>query len=448
MKQALSGTSLGIRAEPKASGKVSASKSMNLWSVTAMGIGAMVGAGIFALLGEVALVAGNETYISFIIGGFVAILSGYSYAKLAAKYPDAGGLDTYFNEAFGPGKLSGTLSLIYLLTIAATIALVAKAFGAYAAQLAFGSTNVLLINAFASGLTIIAVLLNIATSGLVGKAEVILVGIKLAILALLMLAGAYGMASHVPVQHAAPHVISVFSAVGLTFLAYAGFGMVTNAAGNVPNPTKTIPRAIYLAIGVVIVFYVGLAVVVLGNVSTADLALHADTAVAEAARPMLGRAGYVIVAIGALLATASGVNAWVFTAMQISAAMAKVRQLPSMFGKLVWRNGTLGLLLGVAAILLCINVFDLNALARIASATFLIAYMAVHVAHWQLSDKTNGSRWLIGIGFLSMLVVLALFLWATANVEPWSFALIVVFIAGSFAIEFLMTRERIAGAPS
>jgi amino acid transporter len=167
MKQALSGTSLGTRIETKDAGKVSTSKSMNLWSVTAMGIGAMVGAGIFALLGEVALVAGNETFISFIIGGFVAILSGYSYAKLAARYPDAGGLDTYFNEAFGPGKLSGTLSLIYLFTIAATIALVAKAFGAYAGQLVFGSTNVLLINAFASGLTIIAVLLNIATSGLV-----------------------------------------------------------------------------------------------------------------------------------------------------------------------------------------------------------------------------------------------------------------------------------------
>jgi amino acid transporter len=413
---------------------------MNLWSVTAMGIGAMVGAGIFALLGEVALVAGDATYVSFILGGFVAILSGYSYAKLAARYPDAGGLDTYFNEAFGPGRLSGTLSLIYLLTIAATIALVAKAFGAYAAQLAFGGANVLLINAFASGLTVVAVLLNIATSGLVGKAEVILVGIKLAILVLLMLAGGYGMASQVPAQHASPHVLSVISAVGLTFLAYAGFGMITNAAGSVPNPRQTIPRALYLAIGVVIVLYVGLAVVVLGNVSTTDLARHADTAVAEAARPMLGQAGYVIVAVGALLATASGVNAWVFTAMQISAAMAKVGQLPQMFGKVIWRQGTQGLLLGVAAILLAINVFDLNALARIASAAFLIAYMAVHVAHWRLADMTKGSRWLIAAGFLSMLVVLVLFLWTTANAEPWSFALIVAFIAGSWAIEFFLAQ--------
>jgi amino acid transporter len=421
---------------------------MNLWSVTAMGIGAMVGAGIFALLGEVALVAGDDSYISFILGGFVAILSGYSYAKLAARYPDSGGLDTYFNEAFGPGRLSGTLSLIYLLTIAATIALVAKAFGAYAAQLAFGNTNALLINSFASGLTIVAVLLNIATSGLVGKAEIFLVGIKLAILTVLMLAGAYGMMSHAPAQHAAPHVLTIISAVGLTFLAYAGFGMVTNAAGSVPNPKQTIPRAIYLAIGVVIALYVGLAVVVLGSVSTADLAHHADTAVAQAALPVLGQTGYVIVAVGALLATASGVNAWVFTAMQISTAMAKVRQLPQMFGKPVWRQGTLGLLLAVAAILLAINVLDLNALARIASATFLIAYMAVHVAHWRLAKKTKGSRWLIGTGFLSMAVVLALFLWTTAQVEPWSFVLIFVFIAGSGTIEFLLARSHTKPAPA
>jgi len=446
MKQALSGTPHTTRTEFKVSENVSATRSMNLWSVTAMGIGAMVGAGIFALLGEVALVAGSETYISFILGGFVAILSGYSYAKLAARYPDAGGLDTYFNQAFGVGRLSGTLTLIYLLTIAATIALVAKAFGAYAAQLAIGSTNVLWINAFASGLTILAVLLNIATLGLVGKAELILVGIKLAILALLMLAGAYGMMSHAPAQHVAPHALSVISAVGLTFLAYAGFGMVTNAAGSVPNPKQTIPRAIYLAIGVVMVLYVGLAVVVLGSVSTADLTRHAETAVAEAARPVLGQTGYVVIAVGALLATASGVNAWVFTAMQISAAMAKVHQLPAMFERLVWRQGTLGLLLGIAAILFAINIFDLNALARIASATFLIAYMAVHVAHWRLAKETKGSRWLIGTGFLSMAVVLALFLWTTAHVEPWSFALIFALVAGSWAIEFLLTPGLPAGS--
>jgi len=102
--------------------------------------------------------------------------------------------------------------------------------------------------------------------------------------------------------------------------------------------------------------------------------------------------------------------------------------------------------LGIAAILFAINIFDLNALARIASATFLIAYMAVHVAHWRLAKETKGSRWLIGTGFLSMAVVLALFLWTTAHVEPWSFALIFALVAGSWAIEFLLTPGLPAGS--
>ena len=90
------------------------------------------------------------------------------------------------------------------------------------------------------------------------------------------------------------------------------------------------------------------------------------------------------------------------------------------------------------------NVLDLNALARIASATFLIAYMAIYVAHWLLAAETKGSRLLIAIGFLSMAVVLALFLWTTALEEPWSFGLILALIAGSWAIEYFLSRRPAA----
>ena len=87
--------------------KDSPSRSMNLWSVTALGIGSMVGAGIFALLGQAVMAAGSETYVAFILGGFIALLSGYSYAKLAACYPEAGGLASYFDHAFGSERSSG-----------------------------------------------------------------------------------------------------------------------------------------------------------------------------------------------------------------------------------------------------------------------------------------------------------------------------------------------------
>jgi amino acid transporter len=407
-----------------------------------MGVGAMVGAGIFALLGLVGLVAGNETYISFLLGGVVAVLSGYTYAKLDARYPNAGGITAYFHQAFGTGRLSGTLSLTYLITVAVTIAMVAKAFGAYATPLFFGNTSSLWVDAFASAITILLVLLNIAGSSLVGKAEIVLVGIKLAILALLMSAGTYGMMGHPHVQHAAPHFISLISSVGLTFFAYAGFGMMTNAAGRVSRPKQTIPRAIYLAIGVVILLYVGLAVIVLGSVSSADLKAHADTAVALAAKPVLGHIGYVIVSVAALLATASGVNAWFFTAMQISRAMVEVGNLPHMFALFVWRKGTMGLLLGVGGILLAINLLDLNALARIASATFLFSYLAVQIAHWRLLHQTKASRFLVGLGSLFIAGVLVCFLWSTFLLQPWALALIVGFVVLSWLVEWFLARSK------
>jgi amino acid transporter len=417
---------------------------MNLWSVTSLGIGAMVGAGIFAVLGQTALLAGKQTYISFILGGCVAALCGYSYAKLSCRYPDAGGISTYFDEAFGAGRVSGTLSLIYLITIAATIALVAKAFGAYAAPLLLGNSERIWIDVFASGLVILLAVLNMIGAGLVGRAEIFLVGFKLIILVGLMIAGAIGL-GHAPPGAAAHSSLSgVFSGVGLTFLAYAGFGMMANAAGSVSDPQRTIPRAIYLAIAVVIVLYVGLAIVVLGSVSPAQLAQHSDTAVAEAARPVLGKAGYAIVSVAALLATASGVNAWIFSAMKISVTLAKAGQLPRMFDKLMWRKGTRGLVILIAAVLVALNVFNLDALAHIASAVFLISYLAVQVAHWRLIKQTRGSRLIVAIGFAAMAAVFVYFVWTTALTQPWSVALIALFVACSAAIEFALAPKALA----
>ena len=418
--------------------------SMSLWSVTAMGIGAMVGAGIFALLGQVALLAGEQTYAAFILAGGVALLSGYSFAKLGVRYPDAGGLSTFFDHGFGNGRLSGSLSLIYLLTLAVSLALLAKAFGSYAAPLV-GGTSLLWINGIASGITVLLLLLNVAGARLVGKTEILLVGVKLIILAILMVAGGVGMMQASSSDHMHPAVMSVVGSVGFTFLAYAGFGMISNAAASVKKPQTTIPRAIYLAIAVVIVFYVGLAIVVLANLTPAALAQHANTAVAEAATPVLGHSGYLLLSAGALLATASGINAYLFGSLKISKAMATAGQLPRLFSHMFWRKGSRGYLLGIAAVLVAINTLDLKAIATIASATFLIVYLAVHVAHWRLIRETKGSRILVAAGLISMGLLLAIFLWTTAVAQPWVAAFIGVFIAGSWMSEVILGRH-VAGS--
>ena len=402
--------------------------SMNIWSVTALGIGAMVGAGIFAVLGQVALLAGASTWLAFLLGGVIAALSGYSYAKLAIRYPEAGGVSAYFDQAFGTGGVSGSLSLIYMVTVAVTIALVAKAFGAYAAPLILGHASALWAAVFSSGIIVVLAVMNLSGAALVGKMEIVLVAIKLVILTALMVAGAAALQGKPAIAQFHPGAAVAMSYVGLTFLAYAGFDNTANAASSVRNPARTIPLAMMLAIGVVVILYVGLALVVLASLSPAELALHADIVVAEAARPILGQAGFVIVSIGALLATASGINAWIFNGMNIALSLAKTGQLPRLFSHMVWRKGSLGLLASLGAILLAVNVLQLGALANVASAAFLIIYLAVHVAHWRLVADTGGSKPIVIAGILSMSLVLAAFLWSTAHSQPWSVAATVLFL--------------------
>jgi amino acid transporter len=217
--------------------------------------------------------------------------------------------------------------------------------------------------------------------------------------------------------------------------------MMANAAGEVAHPERTIPRAIFLAIGVVIVLYCGLSLIVLSALSPALLLQHPETVVAEAARPVLGQAGFVFVSIAALVATSSAINATVFSAMRVSSALADAGQLPPAFGRLVWGKGTNGLFAMVAVILLLMNFFEFASIANIASATFLICYLGVHVAHWRLVGETKGSRFLIFIGFVSMALVLVAFLWNITG-HLLSIEVIGLFVLGSAFVELIMQGRR------
>jgi amino acid transporter len=418
-------------------------QSMNVWSVSALGIGSMVGAGIFALLGQAALMAGKDVYLSFLIGGVTALLSGYSYARLAARFPTSGGIMDYFNRAFPSRIASGALSIIYLVTLIVTVAMIAKTFGAYANRLLLGDASPhVFTDVFGSAIVILLVALNMTGSAAVGRAEVALVAIKLTILVVLMLAGLPGVQPQMLTGGVGVGPATLLASVGLTFFAYAGFGMMANAAGDVTRPEKTIPRAIFLAIGVVIVLYVGLSIVVLGNVSASDLARFADTAVAEAARPVLGHMGFVIVSIGALLATASAINATLFSAQQISKGLAGARQLPEVFGRKSWGEGTQGMVWAAVAILAMVNLLDLGAIANIAGANFLISYLAVFVAHWRLRREAGGSSALIGCGFALMTVVLVAFVASLLKTQPVAIALTLLVLLASAAVEALLQRRR------
>ena len=396
---------------------------LSLWSVIALGIGSMVGAGIFALMGQATLMAGKNVYWSFILGGVAALLSGYTYAKLGSRYPGSGGIMDYFNEAFSHKTLSGALTLIYLGTLVITVALVAKSFGAYASRLNMGGARA------------------------VGKSEVIMVAFKLLILTVLMLAS---FGSSVPVG-ADPIPVKgldgLLGSVGLTFFAFAGYGMMANTAGNLKNPSRTLPRAIFMAIGLVLALYLILSYVVLSNVPATSLESHTETAVAQAAYPVLGMWGFMAVSVAALIATASAINATMFSMLDISRALAHNGQLGAIFKQPFWGHGTEGFFYLLLGILVMTNAFNLVAIANLAGACFLISYLAVFVAHWRLRKETQGNVLLIILGFLLMLFILGAFFYQMFFSQPYLIPLIVLFVAACFILEFLIRRKIAKNVP-
>jgi amino acid transporter len=415
---------------------------MSVWGVAALGIGSMVGAGIFTLLGEAALMTGRDVYLSFAVGGAIALLSGYSYARLAARFPGRGGIMEYFDRAFPWRVLAGGLSILFLVSLMIALTMIAKTFGAYAGRLALGDAMTPLhVDLFASAIVIVVVLANMAGSGMVSHIEEFLVGFKLIILAGLLLAGLWALDPTMLAGEPEVAPDTLFASVGLTFFAYAGYGIMANASGFVADPARTIPRAIFIAIGVVATLYIGLAVIVLGHVPADHLHHYKHTAVAQAAHQVFGGPGFVVVSIAALLATTSALNASLFSGLEISKAMAARGELPAMFGKAAWREGTHGLVLAAALVLVMVNLIDLTAICHIAGAAALVLYLAVFAAHWRLHKEAGGSRFLILLGTGLMAVVLVaqvIHLWST---RPEVLAFTIAAVLGSLFLEWLILRR-------
>lgn len=379
---------------------------MNTFSVAAMGIGAMVGAGIFALLGQVVIQAAAYTYYAFIISGLAAMFCGYSYAKLAAYLPNSGGITSYYQAAFNSKIVSGGLSLIYLFTLMVSIAMLAKSFAIYSLGLLhILSPSELQINLIALMLVTALTLLNIQSSGKVGKTELLLVSIKLLIL-LALIGGVlwhpeFSYANHPQI----PEPISFMGSVGITFFAYAGFGTMVNAAKDVSKPELSIRRAIYAAILLVIALYLSLAYIVLNYIPQNEIAVSANTAVAVVAGKIWGSAGSYLLSFAALIAFISGINAMFFSSYKIITSLGTQEVLPKFFNFKISRNGNIGAVLCSLLILLAIMTFNFHDVVNLSSGAFLVSYLAVLLANWKLRHESQSSAIIIVAAILLMLLI-------------------------------------------
>ena len=381
-------------------------KAFGLWSAVFLGIGSMVGAGIFIVIGQAGAISGNVVWISFILGGIIALLSGYSLAKLALRYPSRGGIVEYLVQEYNENIFSGAMSVMFYFSQLIALAAVAKSFGEYGARL-FGYSSIFAINSFAVGIIAFFTVINLIGASLVAKSENIIVIIKLSVLIIFTIFAFFTIKPEYLSIKEMPPFINIFFAIGLTFFAYQGFSVITNTIEDMDNPKRTMLKAMIISILIVAVLYISVSIAVMGNLPLPEIMKAKDYALALAAKPMLGEVGFKIMAITALLATASAINATLYAATQISYDLAKNGELPKEYEYNVFHS-TEGLLISSALIIPIILFFNLTEITTVAALSVLIIQGIVHLGHLKLYHKTEANRYLVFLAFLSMFLVIGL----------------------------------------
>jgi len=412
------------------------------WSATLLGVGAMVGAGIFALMGEAATVAGNAAYLSFLLGGAIALLSGYSLARLGARYPAAGGIVEYLVQAYGEGVFSGGVSIVLYVAAMISLTLVAQAFGSYASALFFSQPSPLSMDAFAIAIIFVFLAINLRGAGKVAVVENVIVAVKLGFLVAFAAAGLAFLKPELLMPRDYPPGSAILASIGVTFFAFEGFRVITNAAEDMAQPQKTLPRAIFAAILIVMLLYIVLAVAVFGNLPVSRVVDAKEYALAEAARPAFGIAGFTIVAVMAMISTASAINAGLYAATNVTYQLAKDGELPQAFGRPIGRSRE-GLIISSAIIIVLVFAFDLAQIAVIGSVTVLLVHAVVHIGHLiRLRRETGASAVLLLLAVVANVAAITVVVSFEIGRRPELLLYILGFVLAGFAAELILQRVR------
>ncbi len=424
--------------------KTGADNKLGLAEIVAIGVGGMVGGGIFAVLGLAIEAAGHAVAVAMALGGLVALLTGISYAHLGQAFSDDGGSFTYVEHAFDSPAIAGVAGWLLVAGYVGTLALYATTFGAYGAALISGQATPLVAHGLAILVMAAFLAINLTGAKISGRVELAIVAAKVAILAFFAVAGLLTVRSE--------HMLPVFNvglaaplvATGLIFVAYEGFELIPNALEEMRNPQRDLKRGLILAILITAAIYVVVSVVALGNLAPDQVERDKEYVLAVAARPTLGDAGFVLIGVAALMSTASAINATLFGAARLAMVMATQHALPRVFSlrertrEVPWVALVALSAMAVAFLLLA----DLTVISSFASAVFLAIFAAVNLAAWHLrrSVAINGAAPLAGALLCgAALVILVAHTW---SVDRTSLAWIAGFSLAAIGLEGIVVARR------
>jgi len=416
--------------------------SLSLIGAVSMGTAVIIGAGIFALTGQIAELAGPHFPLAFLVAAVVTGFSAYSYVKLSNAYPSAGGIAMFLEKAYGKGTITAACGLLMYFSMVINESLVARTFGTYTLQLFDIGQNSWLVPALGVGLLIFAFIINISGNRMIGTFSFIMSLLKIGGIAAFGIIGLWISGISFEGMNAAPadsgSAVGFLAAVALAILAYKGFTTITNSGSEIVDPHRNVGRAIILSIVICVVVYFLVAMAVAMNLSLPEIIAAKNFALAEAARPAFGDFGLWFTVILAIIATVSGLIASAFAVSRMLAMLTDMKLVPHSHFGMPGDVQKHTLVYTIALAMFLTVFFDLSRIASLGAIFYLIMDMAVHWGVFRyLRHKINANAFVLITAIVLDAVVLGAFLWMKAQSD-----MLVIYVAFA-GIAFIFAGERI-----
>ena len=390
------------------------SKKLSLLGSVSLGTGVMIGAGIFALVGQVAELAGNLMPAAFLVGAVVVGFSSYSYIKYSNSNPSSGGIAMLLKAAYGPGVIAGSFSFFMYVSMVVAESLLARTFGTYTLR-PFGLEDSAILVPLLGVIAIaLAALVNILGNRLVERSATVTAAMKIVGISVLAIAGiaAAGLSSLGRLassgSDSAPSQdwVGFLAGVALTVLAYKGFTTITNQGGDIRDAKKNIARSITISIAVCAVLYLLLTTAVAGSLDVSEIIEARDYALAAAAHPLFGTWGVRLTIAIAIVATLSGLLASLYSVSRLYDMLRSMKQAPALPARVPHQS----LIITAGLAILVTVFFDLAQIASMGALLYITMDIAIHwgvIRH--LHGDISGKRWVPAVAVLLDAIVLGAF---------------------------------------
>jgi amino acid transporter len=425
--------------------------SLTLVGAVALGTGVMIGAGIFALTGQMAQMTGSLFPLAFLSAAVVVLFSAYSYVKLSNTYPSAGGIAMYLKKAYGSTVTTAFHALLMYFSMVIAESFLARTFGTYTLQLFGIDDTSLLVPTLGAGLLLVAFLINLSANKMIEGVASVLGFIKIGGIVLFGIVGVMvadtlevNFSTVSPDASTSGATIAGFiAATALGILAFKGFTTITNSGSELTDPHRNVGRAIMISIGLCVVIYTLVGFAVASNLSLAQIIETRNYSLAAAARPALGEYGVWFTVVLAMLATAGGVIASIFAVSRMLAMLTEMKLVPhshfGMPGSIQKHTLVYTVVLGFRLN----KIFDQNRLEALGIIFYLVMDMAIH---WgvlrHLRDEVGARSAFPIVAIILDLIVLAGFVWIKINSDPWVVGVAGVVMLAILIVEVLFLRHN------